>query len=438
MDDIDDLRRSLANAQRALAVIKGTPGAVSPLAPKTEATLFPVDGATLSSACAAVRYTSGRDDVMMMRLDTGSTMAGVFTKSATRSAPVLWCESALAGLGCSVGPIGVIANAGNSNAFTGAAGEHSTDAIASKTATALKTSPDRVFVASTGVIGERLPHAKIEAVIDELSAKLSIDGWRGGAAAIMTTDTFPKTASTRCEVSGAVVTLTGMAKGSGMIAPDMATMLAFVATDANIGQAALQSLLADATAISFNAITVDGDTSTSDTLLLGATAKAEHERIIDAADPRLDSFKTALRSLLQDLAHQVVRDGEGASKFIEVRVTGAASDSAAKRIGLSIANSSLVKTAFAGEDPNWGRIVMAVGKSGEKADRDALTIRFGEILVAEKGWVAESYREEDGAAYMRAEDLVVSVDVGVGSGAASVWTCDLTYAYVRINADYRS
>ncbi len=218
----------------------------------------------------------------------------------------------------------------------------------------------------------------------------------------------------------------------------MATMLAFAATDANIAQAALQRLLAEGTDVSFNAITVDGDTSTSDTLLLAATAKANHERIEDADDTRLDGFRTALRKLLQDLAHQVVRDGEGASKFIEVRVTGAENDAAAKRIALSIANSPLVKTAFAGEDPNWGRIVMAVGKSGEKADRDALTIRFGDILVAEKGWVAESYREEDGADYMRGEDLIVTSDVGIGNGAASVWTCDLTYGYVRINADYRS
>jgi glutamate N-acetyltransferase/amino-acid N-acetyltransferase len=223
-----------------------------------------------------------------------------------------------------------------------------------------------------------------------------------------------------------------------MIAPDMATMLAFTATDANIGQAALQALLTEVTEISFNAITVDGDTSTSDTLLLGATGKAAHERIENAADPRLADFRAALTRLLQDLAHQVVRDGEGASKFIEVRVTGAESDAAAKRIALSIANSPLVKTAFAGEDPNWGRIVMAVGKSGERADRDALTIRFGDILVAERGWVAESYREEDGAAYMRGDTLTVTADVGIGAGEARVWTCDLTYAYVRINADYRS
>jgi len=223
-----------------------------------------------------------------------------------------------------------------------------------------------------------------------------------------------------------------------MIAPDMATMLAFAATDANIGQGALQALLSDATGISFNAITVDGDTSTSDTLLLGATGKADHARIEDANDPRLANFRTALTHLLQDLAHQVVRDGEGASKFIEVQVTGAETDAAAKRIALSIANSPLVKTAFAGEDPNWGRIVMAVGKSGERADRDALTIRFGDILVAEKGWVADSYREEDGADYMKGSDLTVSTDVGIGSGQARVWTCDLTYAYVRINADYRS
>jgi len=335
-------------------------------------------------------------------------------------------------------PIGVIVNAGNSNAFTGAAGEKSTEAMASRTATALGTTAERVFVASTGVIGERLPHERIEAVVDTLAGSLSPTEWPRAAGAIMTTDTFPKLASVQCEIDSTPVTLSGMAKGSGMIAPDMATMLAFAATDANIGQTALQTLLAEGTDVSFNAITVDGDTSTSDTLLLGATGKADHPRIDDATDARLDGFRTALRDLLQDLAHQVVRDGEGASKFIEVRVTGADSNAAAKRIALSIANSPLVKTAFAGEDPNWGRIVMAVGKSGEKANRDELTIRFGDILVAEKGWVAESYREEDGATYMRGENLIVSSDVGIGNGEASVWTCDLTYGYVRINADYRS
>ena len=437
MSEIEDLKRQLDETRAALDAIKGTPGDVSPLAPKTAPTVHAVPGVTLSSIAAEVRY-QGRDDVMMMRMDAGSTLAGVFTKSATRSAPVLWCERALSRLAEGDGAIGVIANAGNSNAFTGAAGEESTEAMATRTASALGTTPDRVFVASTGVIGERLPHQKIEAVIDTLAGSLAADGWARGAGAIMTTDTFPKLASVQCEIDGATVTISGMAKGSGMIAPDMATMLAFAATDANIGQAALQALLVEGTDVSFNAVTVDGDTSTSDTLLLGATGKAAHDRIEDAGDARLDGFRDALRGLLQDLAHQVVRDGEGASKFIEVRVTGAETDAAAKIIALSIANSPLVKTAFAGEDPNWGRIVMAVGKSGEKADRDALTIHFGDILVAEKGWVAHSYREEDGAEYMRAEDLVVTADVGVGSGAASVWTCDLTYAYVRINADYRS
>jgi len=437
MSEIDQLKKQLAEAQDALSKIKGTPGEISPLAPKSISDVNAVPGVVLSAIAAEVRYAD-RDDVMMMKLVSGSAMAGVFTQSETRSAPVLWCERALARLSESNEPIGVIANAGNSNAFTGSAGEKSTEAIASRTAEALGTTPDRVFVASTGVIGERLPHEKIEAVIGTLANTLSADQWQRGAGAIMTTDTFPKTASVQCQIDGVTVTISGMAKGSGMIAPDMATMLAFAATDANIGQAALQTLLTNGTSISFNAVTVDGDTSTSDTLLLGATRKADHPRIDDAADPRLDGFRTALETLLQDLAHQVVRDGEGASKFIEVQVTGAETDAAAKKIALSIANSPLVKTAFAGEDPNWGRIVMAVGKSGEKADRDALTIRFGDILVAEKGWVAESYREEDGAEYMRGQDLVVSADVGVGSGTAKVWTCDLTYAYVRINADYRS
>ena len=437
MNDLEKMQRELAETKAALAAIKGEDGTVSPLAPSTASDIFTVPGVTLSAVAAEVRYT-GRDDVMMMKLDPGSTIAGVFTKSATRSAPVLWCENALSQLTDSNEPIGVIANAGNSNAFTGSAGEESTKAMAMGTAKVLGTQPERVFVASTGVIGERLPHQKIESVIGKLADSLNPGSWSQGASAIMTTDTFPKTASAQCEIDGETITISGMAKGSGMIAPDMATMLAFAATDANIGQAALQTLLHEGTEISFNAVTVDGDTSTSDTLLLGATRKANHPHIEDAEDARLADFRAALNKLLQDLAHQVVRDGEGASKFIEVNVTGAETDTAAKKIALSIANSPLVKTAFAGEDPNWGRIVMAVGKSGEKADRDALTIKFGDILVAEKGWVADSYREEDGAAYMRAQDLVVSADVGVGDGKAKVWTCDLTYAYIRINADYRS
>ncbi len=437
MSDLEEVQRQLAETKAALAAIKGKDGTVSPLAPSSTYDIFTVPGVTLSAVAAEVRYT-GRDDVMMMKLDSGSTIAGVFTKSATRSAPVLWCENALAQLTDSNEPIGVIANAGNSNAFTGFAGEESTKAMAVGTAEALGTLPERVFVASTGVIGERLPHQKIEAVIGKLADTLDPSCWSQGASAIMTTDTFPKVASVQCEIDGETITISGMAKGSGMIAPDMATMLAFAATDANIGQAALQTLLNEGTAISFNAVTVDGDTSTSDTLLLSATRQANHLRIEDAEDARLADFRNALNTLLRDLAHQVVRDGEGASKFIEVQVTGAETNAAAKKIALSIANSPLVKTAFAGEDPNWGRIVMAVGKSGEKADRDALTIRFGDILVAEKGWVADGYREEDGAAYMRAQDLIVSADVGVGNGEAKVWTCDLTYAYVRINADYRS
>ncbi len=437
MVDPDDLKRQLDEARAALEAIKGKPGDISPLAPASVPAVHPVPGVTLGAAAAEVKYR-GRDDVMLIRLEAGSTLAGVFTRSATRSAPVLWCERALAGLTDTGEAIGIVANAGNSNAFTGSAGETSTKAMAGHTAQALGITPERVFVASTGVIGERLPHDKITAVLPGLSTTLRPDAWQKAAGAIMTTDTYPKVASARCKIGNASVTISGMAKGSGMIAPDMATMLAFTATDANIGQAALQKLLEDSTAISFNAVTVDGDTSTSDTLLLGATRKADHDLITDAADPCLYDFKAALDGLLRDLAHQVVRDGEGASKFIEIRVTGAETDAAAKRIALSIANSPLVKTAFAGEDPNWGRIVMAVGKSGEKADRDALTIRFGDILVAEKGWVAASYREEDGAAYMKAQNLTVTTDVGTGDGKATVWTCDLTYAYVRINADYRS
>jgi glutamate N-acetyltransferase/amino-acid N-acetyltransferase len=279
---------------------------------------------------------------------------------------------------------------------------------------------------------------RIAAVLDDLTARAAPGAWEKAARAIMTTDTFPKGAGRTLDLDGARVAVAGFAKGSGMIAPDMATMLAFVFTDAAIARPLLQATLADANTRAFNAITVDGDTSTSDTLLLAATGESGAAPIASADDPRYPAVRAAIEDVLRDLAHQVVKDGEGASKFIAITVTGAESDAAARRIGLSIANSPLIKTACAGEDPNWGRIVMAVGKAGETADRDRLSIRFGDILVADRGWVADGYREEDGAAYMKRAELAVTVDVGVGAGAATVWTCDLTHAYVSINADYRS
>ncbi len=297
---------------------------------------------------------------------------------------------------------------------------------------------DHVFVASTGVIGEPLPAERIVAALGGLRDGLAADGAERAARAIMTTDTFPKGAVARLELDGVPVTLTGFAKGSGMIAPDMATMLVFLFTDAAVAPGLLQSMVAEACDATFNCISVDGDTSTSDTLLMAATGRAPMPPIATAGDRRLPAFAAALTAVMRDLAQQVVRDGEGASKFIEVRVTGAETPADARKVGLAIANSPLVKTAFAGEDPNWGRIVMAVGKAGAKADRDRLSIRFGDITVAEDGWVSPGYREAEGAAYMKKPELVIGVDLGLGDGAATIWTCDLTHRYIEINADYRS
>ncbi len=411
--------------------------AASPFAPARFPDLPRVRGLRLSAARAGVRYRD-RDDVGLAALPEGSTVAGVFTTSRTRSAPVLWCEARLAARGDARAPAAFIVNAGNSNAFTGANGVEGARRMAAAGALAGGAATEDAFVASTGVIGEPLPVERIEAVCDALAGALSEDAWEPFARAIMTTDTFPKGAGRTVTLDGVEVSVAGVAKGSGMIAPDMATMLAFVFTDAAVAQPILQRLLAEGSDASFNAITVDGDTSTSDTLLLGATGASGMAEIASEDDPRLPAFRDALNAVLTDLAHQVVKDGEGATKFVAVTVAGAESVRAARRIGLSIANSPLVKTAFAGEDPNWGRIVMAVGKSGEAADRDRLAIRFGDILVAEKGWVSPGYVEADAAAYMKQAELAVSVDVGVGEASATVWTCDLTHAYIAINADYRS
>ena len=401
----------------------------SPLAPLAFPDLPVIDGVRFASGAAGVKY-EGRDDVMLAELAAGTAVAGVFTRSSTRSANVLDCQAKLRT--GSTGPAAILVNSGNSNAFTGSAGERSVDAICNEVAKVTGTDPQRVFTASTGVIGERLPHDRITAKIADLYANLSPDGIQGAAHAIMTTDTFAKGASASVEIDGKMVTIAGIAKGSGMIAPDMATMLVYLFTDALIDEAPLQALLGTLTDTTFNCITVDGDTSTSDSLMIAATGKSG----VDVTESA--GFTKALRDVMLDLAHQVVRDGEGATKFIEVHVTGAATDAEARKVGLSIANSPLVKTAVAGEDPNWGRVVMAVGKSGAQADRDRLTIRFGEILVAENGWVAESYTEEDGAAYMKNEKIVINVDLGIGGGIGTVWTCDLTHGYITINADYRS
>ncbi len=402
---------------------------VSPLAPKGFPTLPLVGGVRFSTAAAGIKYTN-RTDVMLAELAPGTAIAGVFTTSATRSSNVLDCQAKLGG-DPSAGAA-IIVNSGNSNAFTGKAGDGSVEAICSATATALGVPPNRVFTSSTGVIGERLPHERITDKISVLAETLAGDAIHDAAQAIMTTDTFAKGAGTSLTIGGKTVNIAGIAKGSGMIAPDMATMLVYIFTDAQMAQTDLQSLLSAHTGPTFNSITVDSDTSTSDTLLLAATGASGVDVTGNAA------FSTALFNVMQDLAHQVVRDGEGATKFIEVRVTGAATGSDAKKVALAIANSPLVKTAVAGEDPNWGRVVMAVGKSGAQADRDTLTIRFGSILVAENGWVAESYTEEAGAAYMKGDHIVIHADLGLSNGQSTIWTCDLTHDYISINADYRS
>lgn len=403
---------------------------VSPLAPARFPTLPEIKGVRFATAKAGVKY-QGRKDVMLAVLDPGSVVAGVFTKSATRSANVLDCQSKIerdSGVGAAI-----VVNSGNSNAFTGRAGDQSVQSICDAVSSATGLPSDRVFTSSTGVIGERLPHDRINAKVNELHANLHESAIADAAMAIMTTDTFPKGSTAELQVGDKTVRITGIAKGSGMIAPDMATMLVYIFTDAKIDRSVLQAMLSELTDVTFNSITVDSDTSTSDTLLLAATGTSEAH--VTAED---QAFKDALHSVMLDLSHQVVRDGEGATKFVEISVTGARNDADARIHALSIANSPLVKTAVAGEDPNWGRIVMAIGKSGAAADRDLLTIRFGDITVAENGWVADSYTEEDGSEYMKQQELEIGVDLGLGKGASKVWTCDLTHQYITINADYRS
>ncbi|MFD0982171.1 bifunctional glutamate N-acetyltransferase/amino-acid acetyltransferase ArgJ [Tropicimonas aquimaris] len=409
---------------------------VSPLAPARFPDLPVVAGVEFAAVAAGVRYP-GRTDVMLARLAPGSTVAGVFTRSATRSAPVLDCQAKLSVESAGTTGAAILVNSGNSNAFTGSAGEGSVQAICEAVSAAAGVPQERVFTSSTGVIGERLPHDRITAKVGELVSALAADGIEKAARAIMTTDTFPKGAEAIVETSAGPVRIAGIAKGSGMIAPDMATMLVYIFTDAAVPQPVLQSMLSGLTDVTFNAITVDSDTSTSDTLLLAATGQSGAAITkADSADGR--AFSEALHGVMLDLAKQVVRDGEGASKFVEVQVTGAVSDADAKKVAMAIANSPLIKTAIAGEDPNWGRVVMAVGKSGAEADRDRLSIRFGDILVAENGWVAGSYNEAAGATYMKQAELVIGVDLGLGSGSFTAWTCDLTHGYISINADYRS
>jgi glutamate N-acetyltransferase / amino-acid N-acetyltransferase len=410
--------------------------AVSPLAPAVVPFLPPIAGVRLATGEAGIRYRD-RTDVLFIALDSGTAVAGVLTRSRCPSAPVDWCRAHLGGGEARA----VVVNSGNANAFTGVKGRDAVRLTAEVAARAAGCRPEEVFIASTGVIGEPLDAQKFEGVLDDCAGRAGPDAWLEAATAIMTTDTFPKVATRGAEIDGVPVKINGFAKGAGMIAPDMSTMLAFVFTDAPIAASALQPLLARGAERSFNCVTVDGDTSTSDTLLLFATGAAGASgapRIADASDPRLGPFAEALDDILIDLAQQVARDGEGARKFVTVRVDGATDDTSAHRIALSIANSPLVKTAIAGEDANWGRVVMAVGKAGEPADRDRLAIWFGPHRVAVEGERDPAYSEEAASAYMRGAEIEVRVDLGLGAGAARVWTCDLTKAYVEINGDYRS
>ncbi len=402
---------------------------VSPLAPASFPDLPVIKGVRFASAAAGVKYQD-RTDVMLAVMEPGTAVAGVFTRSKTRSAPVLDCQSKLGG--SADAGAAILVNSGNSNAFTGRYGQTSVAEITSAVADQTGVPIERIFTASTGVIGEPLPHDKIVAKIGELNSALDDSALEGAAKAIMTTDTFAKGSCATVGIDGKTVKIAGIAKGSGMIAPDMATMLVYIFTDAKVEQDALQAQLAEICNRSFNCITVDSDTSTSDSLMLFATGASG----VDATGNA--EFAAGLERVMLDLSHQVVRDGEGATKFVEIQVTGAASDAEAKTHGMAIANSPLVKTAIAGEDPNWGRVVMAIGKSGAAADRDLLSISFGDVLVAENGWVSPDYKEELGAAVMKNQEVSIKVDLGLGSGSATVWTCDLTHQYISINADYRS
>ena len=405
---------------------------ISPLAlPLPE--LPPLAGVRLGAAEAGIRYRN-RTDLVLLELAPGTTAAGVFTTNRCPGAPVDWCRAALAGGRARA----VVVNAGNANVFTGKAGRDTCAATAAAAAKLVGCPAKQVFVASTGVIGEVLPVDKLTAALPALHANLRDDGWEEAARGIMTTDTFPKAATRVATIGGVDVRITGIAKGSGMIAPDMATMLCFIATDAKIPAPALDKLLRRGVAGSFNATTVDSDTSTSDTVLLFATGQARHARVPAEGGRMLADFAAKLNEVLRDLALAVVRDGEGATKFVRIDVTGAVTARSAKRVAMAIANSPLVKTAIAGEDANWGRIVMAVGKAGEPADRDKLSIAVGGVWMARDGGVVPGYDETPVVAHMKGREIGITVDLGLGRGSGTVWTCDLTHGYIDINGSYRS
>jgi glutamate N-acetyltransferase / amino-acid N-acetyltransferase len=408
--------------------------AISPLAPKHVPEMPAIAGVRLATGAAGIRY-KGRTDVLLALFDEGTTVAGVFTRSKCPSAPVEWCRANLKPGKARA----LVVNSGNANAFTGKSGRAACKFTAQIASRAAKLKAHEIFLASTGVIGEPLNASAFDGVMDGLVADAAPGRFLDAAKAIMTTDTFPKVATATAKIGNAKVTVGGIAKGAGMIAPDMATMLSFVFTDAAIAAPALQAMLKEGVADTFNAVTIDGDTSTSDTLMLFATGKAEAcPRIARAADPRLKNFKKALHAVLANLAEQVARDGEGARKLVEITVEGAVSNASARKIAMAIANSPLVKTAIAGEDANWGRVVMAVGKAGEPADRDKLAIWFGGIRVAHKGARDPSYDEAKVGAAMKEPEIKLKVGLGLGKGRDRVLTCDLTKEYVAINGDYRS
>ena len=410
--------------------------AISPLAPKSYAELPAIEGVSFATSAAGIKY-QGRTDVLLVALAKGTEAAGVYTKSKCPSAPVDWCREALK----SGKARALVVNSGNANAFTGKAGKETVKKTADIAAKALGCKPKEIALASTGVIGEPLDARKFDGPLQKAAKGLKSGPWIDAARAIMTTDTYPKLATATAKIDGVQVTINGIAKGAGMIAPDMATMLSFIFTDAPIAASALKTLLSKGTETSFNAITVDSDTSTSDTLILfatGAAAKRGAPKIKTATDKRLKHFKAALNDVLLDLAYQVVRDGEGARHFVAVTVAGAKSAASAKKIAKSVADSPLLKTAIAGEDANWGRVVAAVGKAGEPADRDKLSISFGGIRVAHKGMRDAAYDEKIVSDYMKGQDIDIRIDLGIGKGEFTVWTCDLTKEYVEINGDYRS
>ena len=411
---------------------------ISPLAPKRFPKIPAIAGVTLATVAAGLRYRS-QLDVLLVETALGTTVAGMLTKSQTASAPVQWCRKALKGRAAR----GLVVNSGNANVFTGKVGEQAVTKTVNKAASLLKCPKNNVYVCSTGVIGEDLPVQKILDRLPDLYGSLKPGDWEAAARAIMTTDTFPKGSVRTATIAGKKVTIAGIAKGSGMIAPDMATMLSYVFTDAKIPAKVLQTLTTQFVDQTYNSITVDSDTSTSDTVLVFATGQgAAHKKVTAASNSHLKNFCKVLKEVMTDLAHQVVKDGEGASKFIAVTITGAANDAAARRIGLTVANSPLVKTAIAGEDANWGRLIMAVGKAPDRVNQKKLKIKMGGILIANGQGAVKGYNERPVAKHLKGQNIDIVIDVGIGSrnggGKATVWTCDLTHEYISINADYRS